>query len=158
MSLVGAALWVFGTILFHVAAATADPPITSWVALNGTDAIAAASAVLSLALFAYTRRTANNPRFVLDLGLVFLVVTGLALGLLAHWDDIQDGTSIRPTISWIGAVVLMFAAIAPNAPKKVLVAGLIAVSMNPLSMLIARARGTWDICPAGNVHLMHFPE
>jgi len=50
-------------------------------------------------------------------------------------------------ISRIGAVVLMSAAIVPNSPMKTLVAGLIAVSMNPLAMLIAKARGTWDFGP-----------
>ena len=38
----------------------------------------------------------------------------------------------------------MFAAIVPSTPTKMLVAGVIAVSMNPIGMLIARARGTWD--------------
>src|SRR4029077_8872044 len=63
-----------------------------------------------------------------------------------------------PVITWIGAVVLMTAAIVPSTPKKTLIAGLIAVSMNPISMLIAEARGTWDFGPASNVLLMHYPD
>jgi len=62
------------------------------------------------------------------------------------------------TITWTGAVVLMFAAIVPNAPSKMLVAGLLAVSMNPLAMLVARARGTWNFGPASNVIVMHYPD
>ena len=50
-------------------------------------------------------------------------------------------------ISWIGAVVLMSAAIVPSSPIKTLIAGLLAVSMNPFAMLIAKARGTWDFGP-----------
>jgi hypothetical protein len=52
-------------------------------------------------------------------------------------------------ISWSGAVVLMFAAIVPTTPVKTLVAGPIAVSMNPVAMVIARQAGA-DIDPASN--------
>ena len=52
----------------------------------------------------------------------------------------------------------MFAAIVPNSPTKTLVAGLIAVSMNPLGMLIVKARGIWDFGPLSNVLLMHYPD
>jgi eukaryotic-like serine/threonine-protein kinase len=38
------------------------------------------------------------------------------------------------------------------------VAGLISASMNPVGMLIARARGTWDFGPIGNVFVMHYPD
>ena len=30
--------------------------------------------------------------------------------------------------------------------------------MNPLAMLVARARGTWDFGPASNVIVMHYPD
>jgi serine/threonine protein kinase len=63
-----------------------------------------------------------------------------------------------PMISWIGAVVLMFAAIVPSTPGKTLVTGLFAASMNPVGMLIAKARGMWDFGPTSNVLLMHYPD
>src|SRR5258706_1520418 len=75
-----------------------------------------------------------------------------------HWEPVSEGTQVMPTITWTGAVVLMFAAIVPNAPSKTLVAGLLAASMNPLAMLVARARGTWDFGPASNVVAMHYPD
>jgi serine/threonine-protein kinase len=61
-------------------------------------------------------------------------------------------------ISWIGVVVLMFSAIVPSAPIKTLIAGIIAVSMNPMGMLIARHRGVWDFGATSNVLLMHYPD
>jgi serine/threonine-protein kinase len=39
-----------------------------------------------------------------------------------------------------------------------LIAGLIAVSMNPVGMLIAKARGTWDFGSWTNVLVMHYPD
>ena len=41
---------------------------------------------------------------------------------------------------------------------KTLIAGLIAASMNPLGMLIAKARGTWDFGSWSNVIVMHYPD
>jgi serine/threonine-protein kinase len=65
---------------------------------------------------------------------------------------------MSPVISWNGAITLIFAGILPNTPGKTLVAGLIAVSMNPLAMVLAKARGTWDFGPMSNVLLMHYPD
>jgi len=63
-----------------------------------------------------------------------------------------------PHVSWIGAVVLISAAIVPNPPMKTLFAGLLAVSMNPLGMLIAKARGVWDFGSLSNLLVMHYPD
>ena len=38
------------------------------------------------------------------------------------------------------------------------VAGLVAVSMNPVAMLLARALGRWDFGPASHALLMHYPD
>lgn len=64
----------------------------------------------------------------MDLGLVYMVLTSAAIGLISHLDPIPEGWPVYPMITWLGAVVLMFAAIVPNAPMRTLVAGLIADS------------------------------
>lgn len=157
MSLLGAVLWIVGTALEHLAfrlthGGTAAPyPVETHV-------IAGMSALISLLLFYYTRRKDRDPAFVLNLGLAYLVLTAMALGVLSHWSSSPDSTQTVPTISWIGAVVLMFAAIVPNSPARIAIAGLIAVSMNPLGMLIARSRGTWHFEPASSALLMHLPD
>ncbi len=158
MSLLAAALWVIGEGLDHLAMQEMSHGKLGWRDLQVPDAIAGASVLLSLAVYFYTRRSEREPRFVLDLGLGYMVLTGLALGLVTHWHPVPADWPVRPEISWVGAVVLMFAAIVPSAPAKTLVAGLIAASMNPMSMLIARARGSWDFGPASNALLMHYPD
>ncbi len=97
MSLVGAALWTFGTLLYHFAGQLSG---STW---DGTDVIALVNAILSLALFAYTRREAKNPQFILDLGLVYLVVTSIGLALIGHWHHMTPDWPVVPMISWIGA-------------------------------------------------------
>lgn len=158
MALVGAALWFIGSVLGHIAFRAITLGDSSWLTLTANDAIAGAGIVFSLALFAYTRRTKREPAFVLDLGLVYLVLTAFDLGLIFHRGPMPRAAQIVPEISWVGAVVLMYAAIVPTAPTKMLLTGFIAVSMNPVGMLIARARGTWDFGATSNTLLMHYPD
>ena len=157
MSLLGAVLWFLGSLFGHLAEQVMSRGTAPWLS-PVTDGIAAASITLSLALFAYTRRSTREPARILDLGLVYLVLTGLALGLMWHANPLPDGMPVIPQISWVGAIVLAFAAIVPNAPLKVLAAALVAVSMNPLGMLLARARGVMEFGDASNVILMHYPD
>ncbi|HEY6948367.1 MAG TPA: serine/threonine-protein kinase [Gemmatimonadales bacterium] len=158
ISLVGAVLWVIGPLMARVALWSMAPDDPRWRSPHPTDAIAGASILLSLALFFYARRSDRDPRFILDLGLGYMILAAAAVGLVMHWEPPPAGFPMVPVISWIGAVVLMFAAIVPSTPGKTLVAGLIAASMNPLGMLIAKARGTWDFGSAGNAFLMHYPD
>src|SRR4030095_6807195 len=43
-------------------------------------------------------------------------------------------------------------------PRKTVIAALVAASMNPIGMLLARAHGVWDFGSAWNVLLMHYPD
>src|SRR5512132_144133 len=111
MSLLGAVLWTIGTAAGHLSYHAMHPADAGWLRLDSTDGIAATSIAISLALYFYTRHTRRDPRRVLDLGLVYLVVMGLALGLMIH-TGVQPGDTpsanallIRPEISWIGVVV-----------------------------------------------------
>jgi hypothetical protein len=158
MSLIAASLWILGTIGDRIALLAMTHGDRTWLLPQATDVIAGISVLASLGLFFYIRRGDRDPKFILDLGQVYLVFMALALGLLIHWVDVPKDWPVSPMISWIGAVVLMSAAIVPNSPMKTLVAGLIAVSMNPVAMLIARARGTWDFGSWSNVLVMHYPD
>jgi eukaryotic-like serine/threonine-protein kinase len=156
MALLGAALWALGTTSFHFAMRAMKD--LYWSQLQTMDAIAGANILGSLALCFYTRRSGRDPRFMLDLGLVYMVFTAFGIGMSWHWKAFPSNWPVLPTITWVGIVVLIFAAIVPSTPGKTLVAGLIAASMNPIGMLIARARGMWDFGPTSNVLLMHYPD
>jgi len=158
MSLLGAALWLLGTVLYHLAMRIAPAGDGRWLQPSATDAIALAAAIASVALFLYTRRSDRDPKVTLDVGLGYLVFTSLAIGLVMHWRPMPANVEIIPMITWSGVVVVIFSAIVPSAPSKTLAAGLLAASMNPLAMLAARARGAWDFGPAVNVIIMHYPD
>ena len=157
MSLVAAGLWIDGTILGRVAMQSMTGESMGFGRTMG-DAIAAVSVLASLLLFAYTRTANRDPQRILNLGLAYMVLTALALGLTFHSGPILSTVSVTPQISWIGAVVLMFSAIVPSTRTKTFLAGLLAVSMNPVGMLWARAQGLWDFGPATNALLMHYPD
>jgi serine/threonine-protein kinase len=157
MSLVAAGLWIVGSILGRLAMRSMQGESMGHGLTLG-DAIAAVSVLASLLLFAYTRSATRDPRRILDLGLAYMVVTALALGLTFHSGPILPTVSVAPQISWIGAVILMFSAIVPSTWPKMLLAGLFAASMNPVGMLWARAQGYWDFGPSSNALLMHYPD
>src|SRR6476619_956182 len=115
-------LWTLGTILGHVSARALLPAgDTRWMQFGATDAIAIGAVALSVALFLYTRRTTRNPQFVLDLGLAYMVVMATALGLMWHWDGAPANYQLSTQISWVGVMLLMFAAILPTSTPKMLI-------------------------------------
>ena len=154
IALVCALLWALGTILYRMVLANLGYSFH----LQTPDLVAAGNSLFSIGLYFYTRRASRHPQFLLDLGLGYMVFTSFFLGVVLHWDKVPHDTVVLPQISWIGAQVLIFAALIPNSPGKMLVAGLLAVSMNPLGMLLAKSRGSWDFGPASNVLVMHYPD
>jgi serine/threonine-protein kinase len=93
-------------------------------------------AVGSIALaFAVTRFSAR-PKFVLDLGLGLEVFTALLIALITSYEIVPHAARI----SWVTAVILVYPAIAPAAPRRVLVAGLIAATMDAVGFAAAILR------------------
>ena len=159
LSLLGAVLWTVGTLADHLAAgALAGGNHAAWASFETTDAIAVVMVIVSLSLFAYARRSKQDPTVILDIGLGYLVLSSLALGMLWHVGSPPPGYMLTTQISWVGALLLMFAAIVPAPPPKMLGVGLLAASMNPIAMLIARASGRWDFGSPIGALLMHYPD
>jgi len=164
LSLLGAVLWFLGTLLGHISLRAQSPPgDTRWRSIVlPVDAIAALSIIASLAVYWYTRRHRDS-KISLDLGLAYLIASSLGVGLLFHVGVYFGGRPrgeriIAPEISWVGIEILLFAALIPSRPLKTVIAALVAASMNPIGMLIARANGVWDFGSAWNVMLMHYPD
>ena len=157
IALLGAILWIVGPLLDHLALRATNPG-PAWRTLGVPDVIAVISSVVSLLLFLYIRKSKRSPAFILDVGLGYQILTAAALGLLAHWQLIPRGWEIRPVFTWIGVLVLLFAAIVPSAPSKTLITSLVSVSMGPLAMWLAKQRGSWDFGSNVNIIVMHYPD
>ncbi len=159
VALIAAVLWILGPALGQVADTVLNRSQHSWGGIRTVDVIAGVSVALSLALYFYLRRADRDPRLVMNLGLAFMVAIAFDLGLMMHLGPVSEGPmDASPMISWIGPVVLMFAALVPAPPWKMLVAGLIAVSMDPIGMVIGRAGGLYEFGAWTNALIMHYPS
>jgi eukaryotic-like serine/threonine-protein kinase len=159
MSLLATAIWTVSSIAWHVQLGSASGRL-GFAPYQLSDNIAVVAVIASLAMFYYARSTRSDPKFIPNIGLAYMVVTAAAIGLITHWsiDPRIAAMPILPTISWIGVVILMFAAVIPISTKKTIIAGLIAASMNPVGMLIARERGVWTFDSPLDTLMMHFPD
>jgi len=159
LALVGAALWILGPALGHLALYLTHPENPRWAQFGPTDFICAAGVLISLAVFAYTRIGEHDPAFVMDLALVYMVGCAAASGLMIHWGPVSSTpVDTRPMITWIAPVVLMFAALMPASPRKMLFAGFLAMSMDPLGMILAQSWGPYHFGALRNAFLMHYPS
>ena len=86
ISLVAGGLWILATVLGHLAVRSMSHGDPQWLRVGMPEAIAALSVLVSVLLFFYTRRSQRDPRTMLDLGLVYMVLTAVALGLVFHWE------------------------------------------------------------------------
>ena len=158
MALLGAAIWFIASLLGHLASRAVEPDNPSWRQFQGPDFISLLNIAVSLGLYAYSRRSRRHPGFLLDLGLVYLVFTSLGIGIVNHYGGPPPGWHPHPEVSWVGAAILMFAAIIPNPPIKTLVASLIAVSMNPFGMWLVVSLNNLPAEAARGAMLMHHPD
>ena len=157
MALLGAVLWIIGSVLIHIAFRLMyNDPL--WLRPQLPDLIAVISSTVSFLLYFYTRKSTRGPGFILDLGYAYLIFTAVALGIVWHWKAGPVEWPTIPMMSWIGVVVMMFAAIVPSTPRRTLITGLIAVSMGPLGMYIVKARGLWNYGSDWNLFVMHYPD
>jgi eukaryotic-like serine/threonine-protein kinase len=159
LALVAAALWILGPALGHLSLHFTDPSDPRGGSFRVIDAIALVAFTTSLALYYYLRTTTRGPAFVINLGLAYLVLTAIDLGVMIHWGP-ASSTPVdpKPMITWIGPVMLMTAAIVPAEPRKMLLAGFLAASMDPLGMLIGRAAGVYQFRSALDPLAMHYPN
>ena len=159
LALIGATLWALGPALGHLAVHLTSPENPRWAQFGATDAIAVIQVVIGLSLYGYLRSRERDPAFILNLALLFMVVCAAGIALMFHvGPPAAAPVDTRPMITWIGPVILMFAALVPGSPWKMLFAGFLAASMDPLGMVISQAAGLHDFGPFRNSIIMHYPS
>jgi len=134
--LVWAGLWGLSLVMNNVISPILSPgvPLDDAWPIPGNP-VAFGVIVVSLALFAYTRRPAVDHWFLLDLGLLYEVALALAIGIVNQWTPNTTG------LSWICVLVLIHPMIVPNTRPRTLLAAFAAASMDPVGIAIAGARG-----------------
>jgi len=134
--------WVAGLSQMHLGTAWPWPG----------NLFAGTGVIVSLAMFVMAGALYGRPSLLLDLGLVFEVVTAFLVAVVLYWEPQHVGG-----LSWVVVVILVYPAIAPNTVGKTLAAALAAASMDPIGLLIAKLRGVtipidtfgllWQIIP-----------
>jgi serine/threonine-protein kinase len=159
MVLVAAALWTLAPALAHLAIYLTEPGDPRWSRFNVVDGIATACVVVSLLLYLYLRTGKRDPELVMDLALAHMVFMSFGIGVLIHLGEPSFAPAdTRPTITWVGPIILITAAIVPANPWKMLLAGFVAASMDSLGMVAGQAAGVYHYGEFRNVLLMHYPN
>ena len=126
------------------------PHITAWLTVPSypfwrtQNIFALISVALGLLVFALSRRAMLSPQRLLDLGLVFEVVASLGISVVQFWYGFPDAALVDRKytgIPWECAWIIIFPLLAPNAPKKVVIASLASASTGPLVVFLRMAAG-----------------
>ncbi len=134
--LVFALLWA-ATIVLSLVGMTEGPfPYPGYL-------VSAIGLVMSLAMLFVAGALHERPRLLLDVGLGFEVATAFLAGLMRFWvlPEAVEPSVMTAGVSWIAVVILVYPSIAPNTPGKILAASLLAASMDPMGIGIAKLRG-----------------
>ena len=119
-SIVIASLWlialVINNLVFLALPGMPEEVLKTWP-LPG-NAIAGAGVLLSGIMVVLAGRLSNRPPLLLDVGLGYLIATAFLIGLLNFWSPAPH----RMGVSWACIVILIYPAIAPNTPRKILIA------------------------------------
>ncbi len=139
LGIVFAGIWTFGLVMANIV----TPLYLGEMPLHGSafpmpgNLIGAVGLTLSLSMTVLAGKLHHRPQLLLDTSLVFIVVTALLVAIVQQWQP----DPVPGRLTWIPVVILAYPAIAPNTPGKILLAGALAASMDPLGVLIAQLRG-----------------
>jgi len=119
--------------------------------------VSAIGLVMSVAMVFVAGALHDRPRLLLDIGLGFEVATAFLAGLLRFWvlPEAIEPTVTTAGVSWIVVVILVYPSLAPSTPGKILAASLLAASMDPVGVGIAKLRGL-EVAASAASHIQWF--
>lgn len=139
-----AGIWLVVLFMQNVAIGLVDGPVPTSVSrvwpMPG-NLVAGIGLGASVALVFAAGRLHYKPVTLLNVGLAYEVFSA---GLVAFLNSWSAGTLSYALggVSWVCVIIVVYPAIAPAAPRKVLIAGLLAASMDPLFFFAGNLAGT----------------
>lgn len=94
---------------------------------------------MSAAMLLYVKVARHAPQTKADVGLVYMVSSAACVALINTTVPLVPEETTR--VSWIAVGILVFAMFAPASPGKMLVASLIAATMDPLAVWLKHLQG-----------------
>jgi hypothetical protein len=145
-------LWTFGLVMD----AFVRPRTVGSELFVSTLIIEGLAIAVSGALFAYLRFTTHPPRIQAHAGLVFMVLNAMGVGLLNTWARPLSADALNE-LSWNTIVILCGAMLMPATPRRMLLAALLAASMDPIGIALAAMRGR-EVPTAMNTFVLFLPS
>ena len=135
-ALIAGGLWAVGLVIDAVLVPLA------WGVEVSRRAVALEIGGIASAVWMYwlARHCTRPGRVKADVSLIYLILNAIAIAILNTW-IVPPAPGPTLFLSWAGPAILIFAMIAPVSPQRILIASLIAASMDPLAMLIAYLLG-----------------
>jgi eukaryotic-like serine/threonine-protein kinase len=136
MTAVGGALWTFGLLMDgFIVPATFGAQIP-----RAAVSIEIVTIAISAVLFAYMKYSRHSSQTKTDVGLGYMVLSAFAVAMI----NTQTPQALEASVgnlSWIPIIILVGSMIMVSTLPRVLVASLIAASMDPIGLWIAHLRG-----------------
>jgi serine/threonine-protein kinase len=152
--LVFGALWVIGLVMNHLVSPrlglSADQMIP-WPPV--ADLLAGACLAISIGVYAIAPHVARDGRRLGIVACGYEIGLAFAIGIINQWQPL----ALAGRLSWICVLILIFPSIVPAAPRTVLLTSLIAATMDPVGLFIARARGL-ELPPLGLLVWTYLPN
>ncbi|MBI5501889.1 MAG: serine/threonine protein kinase [Deltaproteobacteria bacterium] len=115
--------------------------------------LVAGALLLSLAVFARTRRPLRDRQRLLDRGMVYQSLVAAALSFVHHLHA-WDGVWIYTGWSHAAAFIMLFAAVVPATPRRALLAAAAAAAWDPIALSVTVAAGAPAPSPAVTAMLL----
>ena len=119
---------------------------TPWLYLPGSefviwstaaDVLAVGCILVSALVYYYAPRACQRPKTFFNVAIAYEVILALAIGVINQWEP----KVLVGRLSWICALILLYPMLVSIPARKVLIGSLLAASMDPVGLLVARLRG-----------------
>jgi eukaryotic-like serine/threonine-protein kinase len=131
-------LWMVGLVMNHLVApllGLSPSQMIPWPPI--ADLLAIASLALSLLVYWVAPRVAGTWSRLFTIAIAYEVAVAFAVGVINQWQPV----ALAGRLSWLCVLILIFPSIVPGPPRTVLIGSILAATMDPVGLLIARARG-----------------
>jgi eukaryotic-like serine/threonine-protein kinase len=152
---VWAVLWTIGILVNHLVVprlGLAPGQVVDWPRV--ADVLAAVCILASILVYRFAPIACQRAETLVDLGIVYEVVLAFSIGVINQWNP---QVLLAGRLSWICVLVLLYPMIVPGPPKKILLGSLVAASMDPVGLVIARLRGL-DVPPMSALIWTYLPN
>jgi serine/threonine-protein kinase len=149
-----AGLWITGLVVNHLVApylGLAADQVVPWPPI--ADLLAVSCIALSALVYRLAPEAARVPGRLPVLATAYQVAIGFAIGVINQWQPV----ALAGRLSWLCVVILIFPLLVPASPGLVLIGSLLTASMDPVGLMIARARGL-ELPPLGLLVWTYLPN